>query len=179
MRKDGAFCIFKAQPRALAGLWYELAAVDWKAQREAEPAQGGPGAEGPGGLGRGGLGRPRRSAVQPQRTPAATTTCEKLLAAVETELQKKTARLEGLEQTVGVVTDQLAAFAEAAGEREHRLEQQKGKLEEAVEVQEQKHGRERARVEQQREKERAAFGKELGIGELPPPLCVCTYNATH
>ena len=118
--------------------------------------------------------------MQPQRTPAAAATCEKLLVAAKTELQKKTACVEGLEHTVDVVTDQLAAFAEAAGEREQRLEQQKGKLEEAVEVQEQKHGRERARVEQQREKERAAFGKELGIGELPPPFaCAHTMPLTN
>jgi hypothetical protein len=40
--------------------------------------------------------------VQPQRTPAATaaTTCEKLLVAAKTELQKKTARVEGLEQQI-------------------------------------------------------------------------------
>jgi hypothetical protein len=107
--------------------------------------------------------------VQPQRTPAAAATCEKLLVAAKTELQKKTACVERLEHTVDVVTDQLAAFAEAAGGREQRLEQQKGKLEEAVEVQEQKHGRERARVELQRQQERAAFGKELGSGEPPPP----------
>jgi hypothetical protein len=108
--------------------------------------------------------------VQPQCTPAAADiTREKLLAVVETELQKKTARIEGLEQQMDEVTDQFAAFAKAAGGREQLLEQEKGQLEEAVELQEQKHGLERARVEQQREQERVASRKELGGGELPPP----------
>jgi hypothetical protein len=113
-------------------------------------------------------------------TRAATTaaTCEKLLAATKTELQKRTARVEALGEQVHQVTDQLAVFAEAAGEREERLEQEKDRLEKVVQVQEQKHRRKRGLEERRRERERGKTQKQcsrlthqLGAGELPlaPP----------
>ena len=92
------------------------------------------------------------------RTPctpaAAATTCEELLAATKTELQKKTARVEALGEQVHQVTDQSAVFAEAARGREERLQQEKERLEEVVQVHEQKHRRKRGLEERRQERER-------------------------